>query len=506
MASSRRLSYRWRLFIPVVGMMWIVLAVLVIYHYKREVAYRTETVKSQLALINNRILDAYEHGTDMRPFLDFIDQYFANSDYDEVLVSVYDYNGNLIDSIGKPLFENPLLQAPSGERNDTIIMKAHTQESLDRVASSHDKSMFFFTSNKSADGLISVHTAMPATATISEAIATEPSFWITIAGIAVAVTLFAYGSTKYLSRSVTLLKKFADKIEDTSRMSGDFPDFPHDELGDVSRRIVQLYREKDDAVERSVRQHQIALNAVNEKARVKRQLTNNINHELKTPVGVIRGYLDSVLSSPDMDADTRQRFLQRAQQNVERLCNLLEDVSAMTRLEDGSGNIPIDDVDFHDLVFTLENDIAASGIAGNMEFNYDLPLNCHVRGNANLLSAMISNLVKNAAIHSHGTQMGIKLLIESPKFYTFSFWDNGTGVDDANLSRLFERFYRIDSGRSRKVGGTGLGLPIVKNTVEAHGGTISVHNRADGGLEFLFTLQKWSAQKGNPGNKNVKNA
>ncbi|MDE7237440.1 MAG: HAMP domain-containing histidine kinase, partial [Paramuribaculum sp.] len=136
--------------------------------------------------------------------------------------------------------------------------------------------------------------------------------------------------------------------------------------------------------------------------------------------------------------------------------------------------------------------LTASGICGAMKFDYDIPVNCHVKGNANLLTSMLNNLAKNAILHSHGTTMGLKLVVESKRFYTFSFYDDGIGVKDEELPRLFERFYRIDAGRSRKGGGTGLGLPIVKNTVEAHGGTMSVHNRTNGGLEFVFTLHKYS--------------
>ena len=86
--------------------------------------------------------------------------------------------------------------------------------------------------------------------------------------------------------------------------------------------------------------------------------------------------------------------------------------------------------------------------------------------------------------------MGIRLVAESGKYYTFAFWDNGTGVDPTHLPHLFDRFYRVDSGRSRKTGGTGLGLPIVKNIIESLGGSMSVSNRAGGGLQFMFTLKK----------------
>ena len=263
------------------------------------------------------------------------------------------------------------------------------------------------------------------------------------------------------------------------------------ELGDISRRLVELYHDRIDALRRAGTEHKIALNAVEEKSRMKRQLTNNINHELKTPVGVVRGYLETVLSSPDMDDTMRTHFLQRAQDNVNRLCALLGDVSTMTRLEEGAGNIPTEEIDFHDLVFAVVNDLETGGVLRNMKFTFDIPFNCAVKGNAGLLTGVVTNLAKNAALYSHGTKMCLNITAESDRYYTFNFFDDGRGVDEEHLAHLFERFYRIDSGRARKTGGTGLGLPIVKNTIEALGGTISVNNRPGGGLGFMFTLEKW---------------
>ena len=101
---------------------------------------------------------------------------------------------------------------------------------------------------------------------------------------------------------------------------------------------------------------------------------------------------------------------------------------------------------------------------------------------------------RNADFHSHGTECGVKLISENKREYRFSFYDNGTGVGEEHLAHLFERFYRIDKGRSRKVGGTGLGLPIVKNTINVMGGAITVSNRPEGGLEFRFTLLKWTEE------------
>lgn len=485
MASRRpfKLSYRLRLFIPVVGMMWLIIGGLVMYHYKREVRYRTDSLNNQLSLINSRIIDAYERGDSMSVYMPFIERYLDNSDIEEAIVAIYDQDNNLLYSIGDV-----------GHLNFSDL-----GSSVGTVRSDHDgqSRIYYYAPLTSADGRRTVHIALPYRVSISEAIRSEASFWFLIVGMAIAVTLMAYYSTKYLTRNVRMLRDFANDIEHNQISKDAILDFPHDELGDVSRRLVRLYREKDDAIARSSREHNIAINAIREQERVKRQLTNNINHELKTPIGVIRGYLDTICDTPDLDDATRNRFLDRARDNITRLCSLLDDVSTMTRLEENGSNLPMSEVNFHDIIYNIDNELPISHMAGSLTFSYSLPINCRVKGNQNLLTAMISNLIKNAAIHSHGTEICLRLIIESADYYSFAFYDNGVGVKDENLPKLFERFYREDTGRSRKVGGTGLGLSIVKNTVEAHGGTISVHNRSTGGLEFHFSLEKWKQRPDN---------
>ncbi len=166
----------------------------------------------------------------------------------------------------------------------------------------------------------------------------------------------------------------------------------------------------------------------------------------------------------------------------------------MTRLENGSDKISVDKVDMYDLVYQIDYDMPASNIAGSMKFSFDIPMECYVVGNYGLLHGMICGLVRNAAMYSGGTKIGMRLISESERFYVFAFYDNGTGVGEEHVPHLFERFYRVDTGRSRKQGGTGLGLPIVRGTVMTLGGTISVHNRSTGGLEFIFSLPKWHGE------------
>lgn len=491
MASRKRFSYRWRLLVVMVGLSWLIIGVCMVYQHKREEDIRIEAVRDQLMRVSDRILASYEYDEDFLPLGDFFVKYFRNSVYKDMRVSVYDANDILLYSIGTPM-----------EMNPAYTEEFSPEQISDQAGDGENKKNhrdFFVSLRKSNDGNVRVLVAVPS-AVIASTLQTDGEFWGIVAILFVVVSVIAYYSTGILTRNVNTLTEFANRAirvrnpENGEKVTFDDLKFPDDELGDVSRKLVQLYTEKVDALDKSEREHKIAIHAVEEKSRIKRQLTNNINHELKTPIGVIRGYIDTILSSDDMDEATRTHFLLRAQKNVDRLCSLLNDVSTMTRLEEGSGNIPVTDVNMHDLVYTIANDLAVSNLVGNLEFKYDVPLDCVVKGNASLLLGMISNLIKNAGLHSHGTEVVFKTVSETDKYYSFVLYDNGTGVADEHLPHLFERFYRIDAGRSRRVGGTGLGLPIVKNTVEALGGTINVRNRASGGLEFVFTLEKWKAR------------
>ncbi|MDE6049294.1 MAG: HAMP domain-containing histidine kinase [Paramuribaculum sp.] len=489
MASKRRFSYQWRQFLPVLGLTWTAVILFFVYFYNRELEAQTTIYRNHLEFICERILVACQNDEDVMRFANFTSRYFETSQFSEMKVYVYDsQSGKLLYNIGTSTLQDYSDAAPLPEFRDAEL--TGRGEAVRKA----DEEMNLSIIKRSDDGKYFVHATVPFNVPFKDLFG-KKSFWPLILLI-VAASVISYLSTLLLTRNVTLLRDFAQKAAD-GNVDYDTSKFPHDELGDISREIIKIYQEKDAAVSKSEKEHKIAINAIEEKARVKKQLTNNINHELKTPIGVIRGYLETIRTNPDMDDATRNHFLNRTYENVERLCNLLTDVGAITLLEDGAKNIPVSEVDFHDLVFTIEHDLRISGGAGNMKFNYDIPLNCYVKGNTNLLIGLISNLIKNAAQYSHGTEMGIKLIMDSEKHYTFSFYDNGVGVDPEHLPHLFERFYRIDAGRSRKSGGTGLGLPIVKNTIEALGGSISVHNRTEGGLEYLFTLEKWKPNLNN---------
>lgn len=491
---KHQLSYQWRLFLPLATILCIVFGLIIYYQYKREADYRAQIFGSELEMIDNRILNAYDEDVNLRTFLNFIQKFFKGSVFEGVRVSVY-FDGQLQYSLGTPIpIDNDGLSlrgygldnSPT-EGSERKIIAGRT------VGSDEDGNRYLFSKTKSSDGRVTVRTAMPYSDNVHDAIDVDTTVWLVIIGCLLTTLLVTYYFTSILSRNVVLLKDFAYRATTGGRFTGE-DKFPRNELGEISREIIKLYHERLKAMELIKKERKIAINAIEEKVKITRQLTNNINHEIKTPVGIIRGYLESIIADPEMDTATRNRFLDRMLMNVERLTDLLNDVSTMTRLENGADMIAVEKIDMHDLVYQIESDLPANNLSGNLEFSFDIPFECNVSGNYNLIQGMICGLIRNAALHSGGTEIGLRMISENKRFYVFSFYDNGNGVSSEHIPHLFERFYRVDTGRSRKMGGTGLGLPIVKSTIISLGGTISVHNRSTGGLEFIFTLPKWTEE------------
>ena len=228
-----------------------------------------------------------------------------------------------------------------------------------------------------------------------------------------------------------------------------------------------------------------------DKTRLKRQLTQNVAHELKTPVSSIQGYLETIVSNPDIDKETKDRFIQRCYAQSRRLSSLLADISTLNKLDDAPQEYEFQPVNIPDLLQSIQRDVSMQMEAKHVTFRALVDPEVAVDGNPSLLYSIFRNLTDNSiAYGGEGVTITVQVLSESADFYTFSFSDNGPGVASEHIPHLFERFYRIDKGRSRKMGGTGLGLAIVKNSVLLHRGNISVRLGIAGGLEFVFTLPK----------------
>lgn len=228
-----------------------------------------------------------------------------------------------------------------------------------------------------------------------------------------------------------------------------------------------------------------------EKARMKRQLTQNIAHELKTPVSSIQGYLETIVNNPDLPRERINAFLERSYAQSNRLTHLLRDISLLTRMEEAPNMAEKETVNLSLLVQDIFSEVALQLEEKQIKAQNMIPEGLTIQGNPSLIYSIFRNLTDNAIAYA-GTKIDITVSCfrQDNQFYYFSFADTGVGIGAEHLGRLFERFYRIDKGRSRKLGGTGLGLAIVKNAVLLHGGSIFAKNNPNGGMEFIFSLAK----------------
>ena len=225
---------------------------------------------------------------------------------------------------------------------------------------------------------------------------------------------------------------------------------------------------------------------------LKQEMTSNIAHELKTPVSSIRGYLEILLGDKPVDEEQRHYFLERCYSQTLRLSDLINDVSLINKLEESHELFPQEPVNVRILAEEATMELAQNADQHHITILNELPASIVVKGNSMLIYSIFRNLIENAIVHA-GDDVTVGIRCYQPddeSHYYIHLYDTGRGVDNEYLPRLFDRFLRIDEGRSRKSGGTGLGLSIVKHAVLFHGGDIYVKNREGGGLEFFFSLKK----------------
>jgi two-component system OmpR family sensor kinase/two-component system phosphate regulon sensor histidine kinase PhoR len=191
-----------------------------------------------------------------------------------------------------------------------------------------------------------------------------------------------------------------------------------------------------------------------------------------------------------MSEEQMRHFLERCYSQSNRLNSLVQDISQLSDMN-GVQRAKMEAVDLVPIVSGMLLEVANKVAEQKMMVVNNLPEKLLLTGDPSMLYSIFRNLTDNAISYAgEGAVITISNFRSDEQFYYFSFADNGAGVPEEHLARLFERFYRVDKGRSRKLGGTGLGLAIVKNAVALHGGTISVRNLAGGGLEFVFKLQR----------------
>lgn len=248
-----------------------------------------------------------------------------------------------------------------------------------------------------------------------------------------------------------------------------------------------------EEIEKFAKTKKIEIESLQVREEYRREFLGNISHELKTPLFLIQGYLETLTDGAIDDLEVRDRYLDRASQGVERLIYIVKDLDMITKLE--SGNLHLNKSVF-DIVETINNTFnfleykaKKKEISLMFDMKYLNPI--YVEGDKERIGQVITNLIENSIKYGKKkgtTEVSIENLVKNKLIIRVT--DNGIGIKKEHITRLFERFYRIDKSGSRTVGGSGLGLSIVKHIVEAHDEHIYVESSYGYGSEFSFTIEK----------------
>lgn len=231
-----------------------------------------------------------------------------------------------------------------------------------------------------------------------------------------------------------------------------------------------------------------------ENRRMKHDMTHNIAHELRTPVSSMRGYLEALIDCEDLDADRQRLFIQRAYLQSLRLSDLLRDISIVTKIEEAPELIKVEELSLKDTLSGVLDEFSEKMAERGMTALNLLEDDCRIVGSPSLVYAIFRNLVENSCKYAgKGSMITVRADTTDRDAVKVIYKDSGKGVDPAMLERIFERFFRIDVQSStdyRDDVGSGLGLSVVRNAVQFHGGQISAQIPPEGGLEFDFTLMR----------------
>ena len=428
MASETKISHHKRLFLQLIVFSWTMVLCFVGFQYIREKEYKSEFLNAQLQQYNRHLLATVEEG---EPY----EEYIATHDkpFEELRISIITLTGAVV-------YDNIIsLDSLDNHRGRPEIADALTKGSGYNISrqSTSDGREYFYSATRGER--VVVRTAIPYSSTLQDLLKADWSFLVVMISITLVMSVVAYFTTRKLGKDIERVNRYE---------------------------------------------------AEQERNRLKRQLTNNINHELKTPVASIQVCLETLLSGINLSEEKRQELIERCYAHNDRLRRLLNDVSLITRMEDGSALIGKERVVINDIIDEVAKELEMLPEDERLMLHTDFNDEVIIGGNQSLIGSIFRNLTENAIAYSEGRNIYISLLENNERLCRIRFEDDGKGVEQKHLSHLFERFYRVDKGRSRQKGGTGLGLAIVKHAVQFHGGLIEVTNRPGCGLRFEFTLHK----------------
>ena len=428
MALESKISFHKRLFLQLIIFSWTIVLCFIGFQYQREKEYKSEFLNAQLQQYNRHLLVAVEDG-------ESYEEYIASHEkpFDDLRITLMSIQGAVV-------YDNTI----EADSLDNHVKRPEIKDALENGSGYHigrqsasDGREYFYSAT--CGERVIVRTAMPYSSTLNDLLSADWSFLITMISITLAMSVVAYFTTRKLGKDIERVNRYE---------------------------------------------------AEREKNRLKRQLTNNINHELKTPVASIQVCLETLLSGITLSEEKRQELIERCYTQNERLRRLLNDVSLITRMEDGGTFISRERVAINEIIDEVAGELDIMPEEERMILHTNFSEEIIIDGNPSLIGSIFRNLTENSIAYSEGKNIYISLLENNERVCRIRFEDDGKGVKDEQLPHLFERFYRVDKGRSRQKGGTGLGLAIVKHAVQFHGGNITVTNRPGGGLRFDFSLKK----------------
>lgn len=468
-------SFAGRLYVSVGTVFMVFVALVCLWQYGREREFKVEMTHTRLQMYNQSLSAALgEEVADGRALRRYVSRHRIAG----LRVTVIDAGGRV---------------AADSEERDVRRMESHSRRREVREAlaagegydikrhSASNAATYFYsaTAIRLADGRqVVVRTAVPYTAALTHALEADYTYLWYAAAMTVALALALWWATRRVARHIAILRAFAASAERGDCLDHELErSLPDDELGDISHNIISLFYR--------------ARRSEADKARLKRELTQNAAHELKTPTASIHAFLETLLAHPELPEAKRRHFLERCYAQSERMAHLLLDMSTLTRL-DGADDKSRQhaDISLPGVITAALADASAALAEAGITPTVAVPDDgATVRGDGELIYSIFRNLIDNAAAYATGaTRLAISVAREDKRHFAVRVSDNGAGVSPEHLTHLFERFYRVDKGRSRAAGGTGLGLAIVKNAVRTHGGECRAEPTPGGGLTVAFTL------------------
>ena len=478
--TLRSKSFQRNLLLSIGGVFLLFAICFSVYQYQREKEYKIDILHSRLQMYNYEMVQTL--GEDSLTNSLLFRDYVARHQMEGLRVSVIDLKGRVIldsydtnvDSLGNHLQRTEIEQALHvGNGYDIKRMSQSTHET------------YFYSATRFGD--VIVRAAVPYSTELTRSLQADNTYIYFAGVLTLLLGIVLYYITHRISRHIGHLHEFAVKAEEGEELDHELERrLPDDELGDISHTIIMLYWKLRHSEE--------------DKLRIKRQLTQNAAHELKTPAASIRWYLESILDNPDMEEDKKRHFLERCHVQSERMSKLLLDMSALAKLDELDDNKATIRQAYHqvDVLQVIQNVLDDTSLLlqdRGIEPSLQVPQHVEVLGDQSLIYSIFRNLIDNAIAYAIGaSRLEItcnEIETKGRHFYEFMVRDDGPGVEAKHLEHLFERFYRIDKGRSRKLGGTGLGLAIVKNAVAVHGGSTTAMTTPGGGLTIRFTLARF---------------